>query len=69
MGIVEVVLSDVGQTDVIAGIKIEHIETNSAAELESTVKAVEIAVIKGAERRARAIILDLPIGAHCQITA
>ena len=69
MGIVETILSNVCQADVIACIEIEHVEAYTTTKLDATVKTVEVAVIKGAERRARAIILDLPIGAHCQITA
>lgn len=69
MGIVETILSNVCQADVIACIEIEHIEAYTTTKLDATVKTVEIAVVKGAERCACAVVLDLAIGSHCQIAA
>ena len=68
MGIIEVVLSYIGQADVIASIKIKHVIAYTAANLESAVKAVEVSIVIGTECRPRAIVLDLSVGAHCQIT-
>ena len=69
MGIVETILSNVCQADVIACIEIEHIEAYTATKLDTTVKTVEIAVVKGTERCACAVVLDLTIGSHCQVAA
>ena len=67
--VVEVVLSDVCQADVVAGIQIEHIVSHSTSDLESAVKAVEIVVLKWAERCPRAVVLDVAVGAHGQVAA
>ena len=69
MCIIEVVLSDVGQSDVVAGVEIEHVVAHSASDLEASVKAVEVTVVVGAECRPGAIILDLAIGGYGQVAA
>ena len=69
MGIVKTILTNVCQTYIIAGIQIKHVESDTAADLETAVKAVEVAILKGAERHPRAVVLDFPIGAKSQVAA
>lgn len=69
MRICKVVLADIGQADVIAGIQVEHVEAHSATDFESAVTTLEITIVKGAERCTVIIILDAAISSHCHISA
>lgn len=69
MRICKVVLADIGQADVIAGIQVEHVEAHSATDFESAVTTLEITIVKGAERCAVIIILNAAVSSHCHISA
>ena len=63
-GGVELVLTDVGQTDIVTGIKIEHIESYAATYLESAVKAAVVVVVKGTLDDSRVVVLDVAVGSQ-----
>ena len=69
MSVVKTVLADICQADVVTEVGIEHVKPNSTAQFQAAVKSVKVAVLVGAERFSRAIVLDITICSHCQIAA
>ena len=58
-GGVEIVVADIGQTEIVGKLRIEEIELHTTAESDATVEAVEAFLVEGAVGLAMTEVLDL----------
>ena len=69
MRFVKTVVADVGKTDVVAEIGIEHIVADAATDAQTTIQTAEIVAAEGTLGLSLGKVLDLATYTHCEVTA